>query len=378
MVFQHINEVFFINLSREWSSPLVDIGDRPQPTKSCEEKCALRPCWVDGFFMAVSNSTMFWKGDTWPQNLCQCWLLFQVFFRKKKMFFLRWKWHCSYFAPLHGKFFGQVCIPAAIWLANMNRNLVIMAMMFGKQAPRSWKYLEESPKPPDICRYLRQSVSFLMVVTQQGCWTKHIHHYFDLAMSKCRHASYKIGRWKETHLQKEETDSSQWKDRPRKRSWRNIYRSSVSFAIMWTKVWGSIFVSPGAPHHKETWKILFTFFEISLSSLGCVTMEHPSDSRQIMFFLEGFAVVPTKSRLPIPRHMVVWTIWGRDLGHFTTTWHWHHFAIDHCRFLRGLVDFKALVQDDEVVRDQPVKLQRCHNGRWKDGKYRQYRLGLFV
>ena len=143
---------------------------------------------------------------------------------------------------LQSKFFGQVCIPAAIWLGNLSRNLMIMAMMFGKQAPRSWKYLEECPKSLDICRYkLPQSVSFLMVVTRQGCWTKHIHNYFGLAMPKCRHASYKIGRWKEAHLQKEETDSSKWQDRPRKWSWRNI--SSVSFAIMWAKVWGWIFMS---------------------------------------------------------------------------------------------------------------------------------------
>lgn len=140
-----------------------------------------------------------------------------------------------------GSSLGKFASPAAIWLGNLSRNLMIMAMMFGKQAPRSWKYLEECPKSLDICRYkLPQSVSFLMVVTRQGCWTKHIHNYFGLAMPKCRHASYKIGRWKEAHLQKEETDSSKWQDRPRKRSWRNI--SSVSFAIMWAKVWEWIFV----------------------------------------------------------------------------------------------------------------------------------------
>lgn len=202
--------------------------------------------------------------------------------------------------PWMGSSLGKFASPAAIWLGTLFRNLMIMAIMFGKQAPRSWKYLEECPKSLDICRYkLPQSVSFLMVVTRQGCWTKHIHNYFGPAMPKCRHASYKIGRWKEAHLQKEETDGSKWQDRPRKRSWRNI--SSVSFAIMFLPKFGDeslcqeslieIFASqpqsfaelgastelvdavlppekngyhyillhyqPGAPHHKETWKIIF-------------------------------------------------------------------------------------------------------------------------
>ena len=112
---------------------------------------------------------------------------------------------------LQSKFFGQVCIPRS----NLAGNFVQKPHDHGDDvwekklhvAGNIWK------NAPNLLTFadtkLSQSVSFLMVVTRQGCWTKHIHNYFGLAMPKCRHASYKIGRWKEAHLQKEETDSSQ-------------------------------------------------------------------------------------------------------------------------------------------------------------------------
>lgn len=220
---------------------------------------------------------------------------------------------------MQSKFFGQVCIPRSNLAGEPEQK------PHDHQAPRSWKYLEECPKSLDICRYkLPQSVSFLMVVTRQGCWTKHIHNYFGLAMPKCRHASYKIGRWKEAHLQKEETDSSKWQDRPRKRSWRNI--SSVSFAIMflpkfgdealcqeslsrnlllnWMAIMIAFYIINQVRRtikrlEKSSLNHNLYFFEISFSSLGCATMEGPS-------VVWGFAAwYPPHKRLTT--HGITWT-----------------------------------------------------------------------
>ncbi len=183
-----------------------------------------------------------------------------------------------------------------------------------------------------------------MVVTQQGCWTKHIHNHirwsFHVEMSTCVLQNWALERSTFTKRRngqlpvKRSTKKAELKKHLQVQclicnyvnqslginlcvknfSPEPLLQFSQSLLLDWVRertCWCCplpqekggyhdvlLHSQPGAPHHKETWKIIFTFFEISLSSLGTMYPQQKNNGSPFPGKRSGLSKVGTWVTLP--------------------------------------------------------------------------------